>query len=98
MLAAASAGVPHQIQVAAPQQGAVAPSQTGGKDAFDAALTKAIDDLHALAGLADDPVDRQDIVKCLQALNGILATEQKEQDSAMGGKVSPRQMRKAYSS
>lgn len=100
MLHAAAAGVPHQIQVN-PQQGAaggpglVAPSQTGGKQAFDAALTKLLDDLHAAAGLADDPLDRQEILKCLSAINGIQASEQKENDAALGGKVSPRQMRKA---
>ena len=89
MLAAATAGVPHQIQVTPPQ-----PQQAGGS--FDDLLSKAIDDLHTLAGLADDPVDKQDVLKCLAALNGIKAAEQKEQDAAMGGKVSPRQMRKAY--
>jgi hypothetical protein len=71
-------------------------SQKGGQDAFNAALVKAIDDLHALAGLADDPIDRQDVIKCLQALNGIQASEQKDTDAALGGKVAPRQMRKAY--
>ena len=98
MLAAAAAGKPHSIQVGgmAPSRGAMAPSQTGGADAFKSALSQAIDDLHALAGLADDPQDRQDVIKCLQALNGIQATEQKEGDAAMGGKVSPRQMRQAY--
>lgn len=111
MLHAAASGVPHQIQVNPAQQGgmggggmtgqggmgSMSPSQKGGKGSFDTALTKAIDDLHALAGLADDPVDRQDILKCLSALNGIQASEQKETDAALGGKVSPRQMRKASS-
>lgn len=104
MLAAAAHGVPHQIQVGGPPQagpagaaGPMPPSQPGGQGAFDDAITKAIDDLHALAGLADDPIDRQDILKCLSALNGIKATEQKESDAALGGKVSPRQIRKATS-
>jgi hypothetical protein len=47
--------------------------------------------------LADDPIDRQEIIKCLQAINGIRASEQKEQDAALGGKVSPKQIRKASS-
>lgn len=98
MLHAAQAGVPHQIQV--PQQaspGLIAPSQTGGAEAFKAALMRAIDDLHALTGLADDPQDRDIVATCLKALNGIQAAEQKENDAALGGKVSPRQMRKATS-
>lgn len=100
MLHAAQAGVPHQIQVAGPPQAPspIAPSQPGGDEAFKAALTKSLDDIHALVGLADDPQDRDVIAKCLQALNGILAAEQKENDAALGGKVSPRQMRKASSS
>jgi hypothetical protein len=103
MLHAAASGVPHTIQVQPPgqppqggPQGPLAPSQPGGKDAFEAALTQLLDDLHAIVGLADDPVDRQELTKCLQVVTGIQATEQKEQDSALGGKVSPRQMRKAY--
>ena len=103
MLHAAASGVPHQIQVQPPggPQGppggpsGVAPSQTGGSGAFDAAITQLLDDLHAVVGLADDPVDRDVLAKCLQAVNGIKANEQKETDAAMGGKVSPRQMRKA---
>jgi hypothetical protein len=102
MLHAAASGVPHTIQVTPPgaqqgQGGLVAPSQAAGSGAFDAALTKLLDDLHAAAGLADDPVDRQEILKCLQAINGIKASEQKENDAALGGKVSPKQIRKATS-
>ena len=101
MLHAAATGVPHQIQVQPPGQSQssgpqlMSPSQTGGDEAFKAALSKAIDDIHALVGLADDPIDRDAITKCLQALNGIQAAEQKENDAALGGKVSPRQIRKA---
>lgn len=106
MLAAHAAGVPHQIQVgggapAAAPGGAstpIAPSQQGGQDAFDAALTQLLDDLHAVVGLADDPQDRDVLAKCLQAVNGIKAAEAKENDAALGGKVSPRQIRKATSS
>ena len=105
MLHAAASGVPHQIQVnpqggaSAPQAsaGPVAPSAQGGQGAFDAALTQLLDDLHAAAGLADDPIDRQEILKCLSAINGIKASEQKENDAALGGKVSPKQIRKASS-
>jgi hypothetical protein len=61
-------------------------------------LSDAIDAIHALVGLADDPVDRDAVAKCLQVLNGIQAAEQKEQDAALGGKVSPKQMRQAYGS
>lgn len=95
MLHAAAAGVPHQIQVQAPQQASAVPSQTAGASALDQAITKLIDDLHAAAGLADDPIDRQELLKCLSVVNGIKANEQKENDAALGGKVSPRQMRKA---
>lgn len=102
LLHATANGVPHQIQVNPPQAPAgptlIAPSQKGGQAAFDAALSKAIDDLHALSGLADDPIDRDAIAKCFQVLNGIQASEQKETDAALGGKVSPRQMRKATAS
>ena len=100
MLHAAASGVPHTIQVQTqpqPSASPVVPSQPAGQGAFDAALTKLLDDLHAAAGLADDPVDRQEILKCLSAINGIKAAEQKENDAALGGKVSPRQMRKASS-
>jgi hypothetical protein len=102
MLHAAASGVPHQIQVQGGASGplpppAVAPSAQGGQQAFDDALTKLLDDLHAAAGLADDPIDRQEILKCLQAINGIKANEQKENDAALGGKVSPKQIRKASS-
>lgn len=92
LLAAAAAGVPHTI-TARPRQ---APSTRSGDAAFKTALTKAIDDLHRLAAIADDPQDRQDVLKCLTALNGIQASELKERDAAMGGKLSPRLMRKAY--
>ena len=100
MLAAAAHGVPHQIQVGGPPQAqaggpAVAPSQQGGDQAFDAALTQLLDDLHAIVGLADDPVDRDVLAKCLQAVNGIQAAAAKEKDAAMGGKLSPKLMRKA---
>jgi hypothetical protein len=105
MLHAAASGVPHQIQVQPPQgagtqggsQAPVAPSTQGSQGAFDAALTQLLDDLHAAAGLADDPIDRQEILKCLSAINGIKASEQKENDAALGGKVSPKQIRKASS-
>lgn len=105
MLHAAASGVPHQIQVqpqgasqaAPPVGGPQAPSTPGGSGAFDAALTQLLDDLHAAAGLADDPIDRQEILKCLQAINGIKASEVKENDAALGGKVSPKQIRKATS-
>jgi hypothetical protein len=108
MLHAAASGVPHQIQVQPPQGGAsapqasaspglIAPSQSGGADAFKAGLIKAIDDIHALVGIADDPQDRDIIATCLKALNGIQAAEQKENDAALGGKVSPKQIRKASS-
>lgn len=99
MLHAAASGVPHQIQVqpGSPQVGPQAPSTPGGSGAFDAALTQLLDDLHAAAGLADDPIDRQEILKCLTAINGIKASELKENDAALGGKVSPKQIRKASS-
>ena len=98
MLHAAASGVPHQITVQPPQAGPQAPSQPGGDAAFKAAIAKLLDDLHAAAGLADDPIDRQEILKCLSAINGIKASEQKENDAALGGKVSPRQIRKASGS
>jgi hypothetical protein len=63
---------------------------------FDDALAQAIDDLHSLAGLASDPVEKQDVLKCLAALNQIKATQSKENDQALAGKLSPRHMRKAY--
>lgn len=98
MLHAAAAGVPHQITVQPPQaQPSAVPSQPAGASALDDAITKLIDDLHAAAGLADDPIDRQELLKCLSVVNGIRASEQKEQDAALGGKVSPRQIRRASS-
>lgn len=82
LLGAAAQGVPHTIQAqpASPQ--------------FKQALAQTIADLHRLATLADDPQDHQDVLKCLTALQAIQAAEQKERDQMMGGRVSPRALRR----
>ena len=60
--------------------GGPAPPQGGDKVTVDTV----IDDLHSLAGQTDDPADKQTILKCLTAIQGIKAQEAKEKDAALG--------------
>lgn len=54
-----------------------------------------IDDLHQLAGQTDDEQDKQTILKCLAAIQGIKATEQKEKEAMLGTTPAHKGMAKA---
>lgn len=80
-------GGQHTIQVTPPGGGgdpgatlARLASSGGGKVTVDTV----IDDLHQLAGQTDDEQDKQTILKCLAAIQGIKAQESKEKDAALG--------------
>lgn len=64
-----------------------------GGDNTDA-LRAALDALQAYAQSEDDEQNIQTVLKCVTALQGILASEEKMVDGAMGGKVDPRAMRR----
>ena len=83
-------GGQHTIQVQPPGGGAGPdPSAmlrglaSGGSDS-KVTVDTVIDDLHSLAGQTDDPADKQTILKCLTAIQGIKAQEAKEKDAALG--------------
>lgn len=94
-------GGQHTIQVTPPGGGAPdsdpgatltrLASQGGGKVSVDTV----IDDLHQLAGQTDDEQDKQTILKCLAAIQGIKATEQKEKEAMLGTTPAHRGMAKA---
>ncbi len=73
--------------------GAAGPGGPGGpppspdQDTADVSslLQDAIDALHKAFGAETEPIDKQMIAKALQAVQDILANEQKEKDQAMGG-------------
>lgn len=75
-----------------------APGSSPAPDAGGSAtaiLKRLVQDIHAAIPQMDDPQDAQELMKCLSAVQGIIANEQKEKDQAMQGKMSPRMMRKA---
>lgn len=65
----------------------------GGGDNVEA-LRAALDALKQYAEEEDDDQNIQVVLKCLTALQAILADEQKMMDGALGGKVDPRGMRR----
>lgn len=83
-------GGQHQIQVRPPGpqgadpvaalRGLAAGPQSGGKVTVDSVIS----DLHTLAGQMDDQQDKQTVLKCLSAIQGIKAQESKEKDAALG--------------
>jgi hypothetical protein len=85
-------GGQHTIQVqppggggpdpAAMLRGLAASGPSGGSKSVT--VDTVIDDLHSLAGNTDDPADKQTILKCLTAIQGIKAQESKEKDAALG--------------
>ena len=58
------------------------------------ALRSALDALQQYAAGEDDEQNIQTVLKCVTALQGILAGEEKMVDSAMGGKADARSMRR----
>jgi hypothetical protein len=58
------------------------------------ALKAALDSLAQYAEGEDDEQNIQTVLKCVTALQAILAEEQKMVDGAMGGKADPRAMRR----
>lgn len=64
-----------------------------GGDNTDA-LRAALDALQSYAQGEDDEQNVQTVLKCVTALQGILASEEKMVDGAMGGKADPRAMRR----
>lgn len=94
-------GGQHTIQVQPPQAGGGDPvaalrglasqQPSGGKVTVDTVIS----DLHQLAGQTDDPQDKQTILKCLTAIQGIKAQEQKEKDAALGTTPAHKYMAKA---
>lgn len=84
-------GGQHTIQVQPPGGGGTDPSQllkslASGSQQESGAVTvdTVIEDLHELAGQTDDEQDKQTILKCLAAIQGIKAQEAKEKDAALG--------------
>lgn len=70
----------------APQSISVDPSQhpdAGGGGAA-AALKAALSSIHQFVEQADDEPDKQIALQCYAKLQGILATEQKEKETALG--------------
>lgn len=55
------------------------------QDAVPDLLKQAIDALHQAFAAETEPIDKQMIAAALKAVQDILAQEQKEKDSAMGG-------------
>lgn len=91
----AGGGAP-QDQALPPEAGAEgAPGLygAGGGDNVEA-LKAALDALEMYAKSEDDDAHIQTVLKCLTALQGILAEEQKMMDSAMSGKTDPRALRR----
>jgi hypothetical protein len=66
----------------------------GGNDGQEA-LRAALDALQIYAQSEDDDQNIQTVLKCVTALQAILAEEQKMQDGLMGGKMDPRAIRRA---
>lgn len=62
------------------------------------ALKVALDALQQYAQEEDDDQHIQTVLKCVTALQGILAEEQKMADGLLGGKMDPRSLRRAQSS
>jgi hypothetical protein len=80
----------------APEEAAQSPMYGGGGLGGDntEALRAALDSLAQYAQGEDDEQNIQTVLKCVTALQAILADEQKMVDGAMGGKADPRAMRR----
>lgn len=92
-LLGAGGGAPEEQAPAAPPEGDAGLYGAGGGDNVEA-LRAALDALEMYAKEEDDDGNIQIVLKCMTALQGILADEQKMLDSAMGGKADPRSLRR----
>lgn len=83
-----------------PQSGPPAPADqgAGGEPAGDTkdVIKQMIDLAKGYMDVEDDDQEKAQMAAVLKTLQDFLAREQKEQDDAMGGKLSPRLMRKSY--
>lgn len=86
-------GAPAPAPEAAPAEDGGSLYGQGGGDNVEA-LRAALDALQMYAQEEDDDQNIQVVLKCLTALQAILADEQKMMDGALGGKADPRAMRR----
>ena len=66
----------------------------GGGDVI-ASLQKAIAAVHQAAVVEDDQVEKQQILKCLTILQGLLANDQKQKEAMLGTTAAHKGMAKA---
>lgn len=85
-------GQPSSIPV--PDHGGPAPAGAGGVDPSQA-LKQAIQAVHQAAVVSDDQTDKQTLLKCLAAIQNILATEQKQKEAALGTTAAHKGLAKA---
>lgn len=80
----------------APQEQASSPFYGGGGVGGEQtdALRAALDALESYARSEDDEQNIQVVQKCVTALQGILASEEKMVDGALGGNADPRALRR----
>lgn len=91
MAALQAGGAPEE----APAEPAGSPMYGGGGVSDNVeALRAALDALEQYASGEDDEQNIQTVLKCVTALQAILADEQKMVDGALGGKADPRAMRR----
>ena len=93
---AQAGGAPAGAPQTAPTDGAAGAPFYGGGGVGDNvdALRSALDALQQYASGEDDEQNIQTVLKCVTALQGILASEEKMVDGAMAGKADPRAMRR----
>ena len=70
-------------------------SYSGGGDDFLSCLQKMVDDAKKCIDLAPDQQSKQRVAKLLVAIQAELATDEKQKDDMLQGKMSPASMRGA---
>jgi hypothetical protein len=87
---------PPGLEAPAEEAPAASPLYGGGGVGGDntEALRAALDSLAQYSQGEDDEQNVQTVLKCVTALQAILADEQKMVDGALGGKADPRAMRR----
>jgi len=93
MAAISGGGAPAGPPVTAPGGPSEAPEPSGDTSDYARQIVELVQ--QALR-VEEDDLEKQKYVKLLQIAQDILATEQKEAQDAMQGKVSPRLLSKAY--
>lgn len=94
MLEAAGGGAPAGPAPAAPAEEQAEGSPVYGGGGGPDALKSALDALAQYSQSEDDEQHVQTVLKCITALQAILAEEQKMSDGLMAGKADPRAMRR----